>query len=140
MTSKEEFLTDIKLVKERHKTFGDDRNRRVILIGTVNVPEMLKIEKVLLVKGLHVNLINISQICDDDVQVKFTKRQCLVVDKVGNNLMKGTRSSNNYYLVDVPKRNIQCFLTKQADLNLSHRKIGHLNIKNLLKVARQGSF
>lgn len=101
-------------------------------------PECSKSKKVLLVKALHANFISISQICDDDVQVKFTKTNCLVVDKDGNNLMKGTLSLNNCYLVDVPTGDIQCLLTKQAELNLWHQKTGHSNIKNLFKVARQG--
>lgn len=61
-----------------------------------------------------------------------------MVDKDGNNLVKGTRSSNNCYLVDVATGNNQCFLTKQAELNLWHQKTGHLNMNNVMKVARQG--
>ena len=60
---------------------------------------MPKLENDLLVDELKANLISISQLCDHDLFVKFTKNKCSVVDNSNTCVTEGERSSNNYYLL-----------------------------------------
>lgn len=52
---------------------------------------------VYLVDGLKVNLINISQLCDDELEVIFTKEDYNTIDEKCNLKLKGQRSFNNCY-------------------------------------------
>ena len=48
-------------------------------------------------EGLRVNLLNISQICDQDFMVLFLKGKCLVMDESGKKLISGVRTLDNCY-------------------------------------------
>ncbi|CAL9225140.1 unnamed protein product [Arabidopsis halleri] len=50
-----------------------------------------------LVDGLTVNLISISQLCDDGLDVTFTKNICTAIDKQGAVRLEGQKSGNNCY-------------------------------------------
>ena len=56
---------------------------------------MLDIVNVLYVEGLKVNLLSISQICDQDFMVLFSKGKCLVMDKSGEKLISGVCTPDN---------------------------------------------
>jgi len=47
------------------------------------------IADVLYVEGLRVNLLSISQICDQDFMVLFSKGKCLVLNELGKQLIGG---------------------------------------------------
>jgi len=59
--------------------------------------ELPKLENILLVKGLVSNLISISQLCDQELEVNFNKTKCLVTNQKGEVLMRGIRTKNNCY-------------------------------------------
>ena len=59
-------------------TFGDGAKGSVMGLGSFTVPKMPKLRYVLLVEGLKANPVNISQLCDQDLFVKFTKDRCIV--------------------------------------------------------------
>ena len=59
-------------------SFGDGMKRRVLGKGTLNNDGLLRLNSVLHVKGLKANLISISQLCDQNLFVKFTKNNCKV--------------------------------------------------------------
>ena len=65
--------------------------------GTLNVPGLPKITDVWLIEELKVNLINISQLSDQELCVRFNKNMCLVVDESDTCVMEGVRSTDNYY-------------------------------------------
>ena len=60
---------------------------------------MPKLDNVLLVDGLKVNLISISQLCDDNLIIQFTKGSCLVTNNSNLCVIKGKRSPDNCYLL-----------------------------------------
>ena len=78
-------------------TFGDVAKRTVIGSGLLNVPCMPKLENFLLMNGLKVNLISISQLCDHNLFVKFTKDKCLVTNSINTCIMEGKNSLDNCY-------------------------------------------
>ncbi|CAM8883039.1 unnamed protein product [Rhodiola kirilowii] len=100
MTGNPKYLVHIRPVKKRQfVTFGDGGKGQVIDCGTLKVPDLPELEDTLLVEGLKVNPISISQLCDGGHHVKFTHDSCQVLDKNGGTLMEGSRSANNCYLL-----------------------------------------
>ena len=63
--------------------------------GSWIIPGLSKLKNVLLVDGLIVNLICVSQLCDEDLFVQFTKYKCIVRKQHHYHIMEGERSSNN---------------------------------------------
>ena len=54
-------------------TFGDGSKSQIKGKGTISLPGLPNIANVLYVEGLRVNLLSISQICDQDLMVLFSK-------------------------------------------------------------------
>ena len=69
MTGNREFLINLQSCNLESVTFGDGGIDIVLRSGSLKVPGMLTLENVLLVEGLKVNLISISQLCDDNLFV-----------------------------------------------------------------------
>ncbi|CAM8999003.1 unnamed protein product [Rhodiola kirilowii] len=100
MTGNSEFLSHIRPVeKMQFVTFADGRKSQVIGCGTLKVPDLPALEDTLLVEGLTMNLISISQLCDNGHYVSFSRASCLVLDENGNSVMKGTRRANDCYTI-----------------------------------------
>ena len=69
MTSNREFFINLQPCSLEFVTFGDGSKGTVLGSDSFKVPSMPKLENVLLVDGLKVNLIIISQLCDDNLFV-----------------------------------------------------------------------
>jgi len=50
------------------------------------------------VKCLTTNLISICQLCDQGLNVNFSKTECQIIDEKGKVGMKGTRSKEIFYV------------------------------------------
>ncbi|CAM8995160.1 unnamed protein product [Rhodiola kirilowii] len=140
MTGDPRFLMKIQpVIKKQFVTFGDGGKGQVIGCGTLKVLDLAFLEDTLLVEGLKVNLISISQLGDGGYHVKFTHNSCQVSTKRGGILMKGSRAANNCYLIGSDgtgagtelKQLVS--LVKQMRCPLWHRRLGHLNLKTLKK-------
>ncbi|CAM8914420.1 unnamed protein product [Rhodiola kirilowii] len=100
MTGNPQYLINVKPIRKRQfVTFGDGGKGQVIGCGTLKVPDLPELEDVLLVDGLKVNLISISRLCDEGQSVTFTRDSCQVLDRNGDTLMEGSRSSNKSYVL-----------------------------------------
>ena len=73
MTGDKIFLKDYKTIDVEHVTFGDGVKGRVLGKGTLDFEGLPRLKNMLHVKGLTANLISISQLCDQNLLVKFTK-------------------------------------------------------------------
>ena len=60
-------------------TFGDGSKSMIRGIGTMDIPGLL-----VFVDGLKANLLNINQICDNRLNVLFTKYECEILDRGGD--------------------------------------------------------
>ena len=89
---------------------------------------MPKLKNVLLVNGLKVNLISISQLCDENLLVQFTKESCSVNNCFNSCVMKGKRSSNNCYLLTSSGT---CCTTLLNNSDIWHRRLDHISHKSL---------
>ena len=49
----------------------------------MTIPVLPLLKDVLYIKGLKVNLLSITQICDEDFLVQFSKKGCIIIDEEG---------------------------------------------------------
>ena len=69
MTGNKDYLVNYKSCFEGPITFGDGERSHVVGKGTLKVNGLPSLNNVLHVKGLKENLINISQLCDQNLYV-----------------------------------------------------------------------
>ncbi|KAG2667762.1 hypothetical protein I3760_15G130800 [Carya illinoinensis] len=64
-------------------TFGDGSKAVIEGKGSIEIPGLPVLHDVLFVNGLKANLLSISQFCDNDFSVQFSKDACNLYDKGG---------------------------------------------------------
>ncbi|XP_075477215.1 uncharacterized protein LOC142518338 [Primulina tabacum] len=99
ITCSKEHLIDYIEVKGGRVTYGGGAKCRIVGKGTLNVDGLPELHNVLHVEGLNLNLIIISQLCDDDLHVRFNKNNCEVFNDANICILSGTRSADNCYLL-----------------------------------------
>ena len=84
------------------------------------------------------NLLDISQIYDQDFMVLFSKGKCLIMDESGKKLISGVRTLNNCYGL-VPDVDIVCNSIRLPNKDLWHQRMGHASYKHLSIVSKHKS-
>ena len=92
-------------------TFGDESKSMIRCIRTVDIPGLPVFEDVWYVDGLKANLLSISQICDNGLNVPFTKYECEILDGGGDCMCVGVRITDNCYGL-TPSIINKCFSAK----------------------------
>ena len=64
--------------------FGDGSKSVIHGIGTIDIPRLPVFEDVWQVDELKANLLSINQICDNGLNVLFTKYECEILDDCGD--------------------------------------------------------
>ena len=100
--------------------FGDGSKSQIKGKGIISLPRLPDIVNILYVEGLRVNLLSISQICDQDFMVLFSKGKCLVMNKSGKKLIIGVRTLDNFYGL-VPDADIVCNSIHLPNEDLCHQ-------------------
>ena len=95
MTRDKSFFKSLKEKEYGFVTFGDGSHSQVLGKGTVDIPGLPLLTDVLYIKGLKVNLLSITQICDEDFLVQFSKKRCLILNEEGVQVLKGLRTTDN---------------------------------------------
>ena len=103
--------------------------------GIISLPGLPDIANVLYVKCLKVNLLSISQICDQDFMVLFSKGKCLVMDEPRKKLINGIYTLNNCYGL-VPDADIVCNSICLPNEDLWHQRMRHTSYKHLSIVSK----
>ena len=98
----------------------------------------MDIANVLYVEGLRVKLLSISQICDQDFMMLFSKGKCLVLNKSGKKLISGVHTLDNCYGL-VPDADIVCNIIRLPNEDLWHQRMGHASYKHLSIVSKPES-
>ena len=93
--------------------FGDGSKSVIRGIGTVDILGLLVFEDVWYVAGLKANLLSISQICDNGLNVLFTKYECEILNGGGDYMCIGVRIADNYYGI-TPSISNKCFSAKSS--------------------------
>ena len=125
MTGDRSLFKVFKSKKGGKVTFSDGRKSQIKGKGIISLPGLPDIANVLYVEGLRVNLLSISQICDHDFMVLFSKGKCLVMDESGKKLISGVHTLDNCY--GLPNE------------DLWHQRMGHANYKHLSIVSKPES-
>mgnify|MGYP003729691797 CR=1 FL=1 len=103
----------------------------------------LTIERVAYVEGLKYNLLSCGQFCDKGFQVTFLPEKCLLIGQDDNKIyLSGKRIRNSIYYFDFKEENEHpqlCLFSKSNNGNgwLWHKRLAHLNFKNLNKLAKR---
>ena len=84
------------------------------------------------------NLLSISQICDQYFMVLFSKGKCLAMDEFGKKLISGVRTLDNCYGL-VPDADIVCNRIRLPNEDLWHQRMGHASYKDLSIVSKHES-
>src|ERR1044072_5352945 len=136
MTGIKSYLTDLKAYTTSYVTFGDGAKGRIRGIGKLARTGSPALDDALLVEGLTTNLISIRQLCDQGLEVRFSKEEYLVTGENQKMIMRGTRSKDNCYmwLSQEECKVSRCLLTKEDEVKLWHKKLGHLNLKRMRKI------
>ncbi|GJW21317.1 retrovirus-related pol polyprotein from transposon TNT 1-94 [Tanacetum coccineum] len=108
------------------------------ILDRLNFP--LAFCRVAYVNGLKHNLINISQLCDANFQVLFTKTQGTIFNQNDEVVFIDPRR-RDVYVIDMSSFNKEinaCFIAKASpSVNwLWHKKLSHLNFKNINNLAK----
>ena len=119
-------------------TFGDGSKSHLKGKGIISLPGLPDITNVLYVEGLKVNLLSISQICDQDFMVLFSKGKCLVMNESGKKLISGVRTLDNCYGL-VLGADIVCNSIRLPNEHLWHQQMGHASYKHLSIVSKHNS-
>lgn len=110
-------------------SYNDNSKEEIIDKCTLNVPVFPSLTNVLHVDGLLTNLINISQLCYDNLHVTFGKNSCFILDDFNNCLMIENMSIDNYYTIG---DNHMCKSVKVDESVLYHKNLGHTNFRNFI--------
>ena len=92
----------------------------------------------LYVEGLKVNLLSISQICDQDFMVLFSKGKCFVMNESGKKLISGVCTLDNCYRL-VLEADIVYNSIHLPNEDLWHQRMGHASSKHLSIVSKNES-
>ena len=118
--------------------FGDGSKSQIKGKGIISLLGLLDIANILYVEGLRMNLLSISQICDQDFMVLFSKGKCLVMNESGKKLISGVRTLDNCYGL-VPDADIMCNSIRLPNEHLWHQRMGHASYKHLSIVSKHES-
>ena len=88
------------------------------------------------VDGLKANLLSISQIisqiCDNGLNVLFTRYECEILDDRGDCICVGIRIADNCYSI-TPSINHKYYSVKINQVDLWHLRLGHASHKQIEK-------
>ena len=140
MTGTASLLKNVTILTGNTVVFGGGDTGKIIGKGTLNKPGMPDIEDVFLVDGLKANLISISQLCDNEMTVKFDKERCLITNLNNDLIMTGVRSTNSCYVFEKAEKELPQSRCNQAitnNVDIWHKRLGHVNYKTLDKLVKK---
>ncbi|GJU54538.1 putative ribonuclease H-like domain-containing protein [Tanacetum coccineum] len=145
MTGNKCYLTEYEDYDGGFVSFGDGKGR-ISRKGKIKTGT-LDFDNVYFCKELKYNLLSVSQICDKKNNVLFTDTECLVLSSDfklldESQVLLRVPRKDNIYSVDlksvVPTKGLTCLFAKATidESNLWHRRLGHINFKNMNKLVR----
>ena len=82
------------------------------------------------------NLISISQMCDSHYEVLLSKDKCQIFYLEQNTMIHGIRTFDNCYGIH-STNDLICHSAIMSNVDLWHQRLGHINFKDLAKVAKK---
>nr|GEW48383.1 copia protein [Tanacetum cinerariifolium] len=147
MTGNMSYLSDFEELNGGYVAFGGNpKGGKISRKGKITTGK-LDFDDVYFVKELKFNIFSVSQMCDKKNSVLFTDTEYLVLspefklpDK--NQVLLRVPRENNMYNVNlkniVPSGDLTCLFAKVTldESNLWHRRLGHINLKNMNKLVK----
>ena len=136
MTGDVSKFTHISPKKSGHVTYEDNNKGRILRVGKIGMNSSSSIENVLLVEGLKHSLLSVNQLYDKGYLVLFDSHNCVIENKHDRNIKHIGYRTNNVYMINLDKKqnHDQCFLSKDDEPWLWHRRIAHINMEHLNKL------
>nr|GEW58664.1 uncharacterized mitochondrial protein AtMg00810-like [Tanacetum cinerariifolium] len=141
------YLSDFEELNGRYVAFGGNPNGgKISGKGKIKTGK-LDFDDVYFVKELKFNLFSVLQMCDKKNNVLFADTECLVLSPKfklpdENQVLLRVPRENNMYNVDlkniVSSGDLTCLFAKETldESNLWHKRLGHINIKTMNKLAK----
>ena len=120
-------------------TFGDNSKGKVLGYGKVVITKDLSLENVMLVESLGYNLLSIYHLADAVYDSYFSKHYVKVFRSDNLKLVLVGYVEDNLYVVDLSKESASlptCLMAKVDEGWLWHRRLGHINMRNLKKLLK----
>ena len=152
MTGSRSLLQNYFTGRKGFVSFGNDARGYIIGKGMVTNGE-IRFDDVNHVENLKYNLLSVSQMCDKGHVYLFTKQDCRILSSdvmplIGKvldeyTLLKANRVGK-VYAFDLSKnisvKGHPCLFSKASfkESNLWHRRLGHVNIKNMNQLVKHG--
>ena len=141
MTGNVKWFSNLTPARDReYVTFGDDKRGRITGRGMIKVNEKFVLKDVALVKHLRYNLLSVSQLLDDGLEVSFKPRVCRILDSTGA-LVCGISRIGKVFRADfsIAQSSHVCLLIRlSSDLWLWHRRLGHMSFDLLCRLSGLG--
>lgn len=94
-----------------------------------------KLEDTLYVPDLRSNLLSVAKITDHGFEIKFNKKEAVIMNnKTGEKLMVAKRNKNLYYVQEEVEN---CRAAQPSNLKEWHERYGHLNENDLKDIIRK---
>ncbi|KAJ9538735.1 hypothetical protein OSB04_031468 [Centaurea solstitialis] len=132
MTGSKSVLSNYREEKGPAVTFGGNGKGQTRGYGTLT-NGVTTFKRVAYVEGLMHNLLSISQLCDKNHKVSFSKKKCKVKNKRKEVILTGVRHADIYIINMNTSTDNFCFVSRaSSDTNwLWHKRLSHLNFKTL---------
>ncbi|KAI8568815.1 hypothetical protein RHMOL_Rhmol02G0229600 [Rhododendron molle] len=129
MTGNESLFAKLEKYNGGLVTFGDGNMDKIVGQDTIKAPRIPPLDNVLFVEGLKANLLSIGQFCANMHEVNFSKNNCSIVDASSVCVVKGVRSSDNCYCIELASSNV----SHAVQHSRTKHDINHLFIRDLVK-------
>jgi hypothetical protein len=138
MTGDKDRFVTLKKERDGSISFGNDNSTKIIGKGTVKLGSKDAMEEnVLLVENMKHNLLSVSQMCDQGHTLLFDSKKCEIRKEGSGKLVVTTiRTPNNIYILNEIGKE-RCCLGKENESWLWHKRMGHMNFDNLVKINRK---
>ncbi|KAJ9560929.1 hypothetical protein OSB04_006089 [Centaurea solstitialis] len=132
MTGSKSVLTNYREERGPAVTFGGNGRGQTRGYGTLT-NGVTTFKRVAYVEGLMHNLLSISQLCDKNHKVSFSRKKCKVKNRKKEVILNGVRHADIYIINMNTSTDNFCFVSRAStDMNwLWHKRLSHLNFKTL---------
>ncbi|KAJ9542162.1 hypothetical protein OSB04_028668 [Centaurea solstitialis] len=132
MTGSKSVLSNYREERGPAVTFGGNGKGQTRGYGTLT-NGVTTFKRVAYVEGLMHNLLSISQLCDKNHKVSFSKKKCKVKNRRKEVILTGVRHADIYIINMNTSTDNFCFVSRaSSDTNwLWHKRLSHLNFKTL---------
>lgn len=158
LTNNSSVFTNVYSFNKGKINLANDLNTDIVAKGTAKILADVTSKNLFLNNTLHVpdlrsNLISVAKVTDKKFKVIFSKKYAEVVDDHGDVKMIAHRSGDLYFVREVSELDNQNVAIKDSSTELNtdrtckessaelwHRRLGHLNYRDLYTACKKGVF